>query len=163
MNKKWLAMLVAGVALSGCVPETFNPTLSVMPGPGKSLDLFAADQSACQQFAAGQIAGARQQANQNIANNVLLTNPPDPLATAQAESATATAALQQQYDAAYGQCMYAKGNQVPGYEVEQRAPVRRRVRARKPTKSAGTEEFVEPAPSTAPASNVIVEPPPTPK
>lgn len=118
--------------VAACVPGVFNPTVSVMPGPGKSLEAFATEQTACKQFAEQQITAAQ----------------------------AATAVLQQQYDVTYSQCMYAKGNQVPGYAAASPVPAMRsrRVRHLRTHRPAGRPAqqgepaFVEPAPTVQPAA-----------
>jgi hypothetical protein len=81
----------------------------------------------------------------------------------------ATAALQQQYDGAYGQCMYARGNQVPGYALASpavRQAPRRRVRQQRrtvpqPQSQAAADKVIEPPAVTQPVSaTTVIEPPP---
>jgi hypothetical protein len=81
------------LGLAGCVPAKIGPTVQVMPGVGKSFEAFQADQAACEQYASDQVKDDRKEANQQ-----------------------GTQTIQQRYDIAYSQCMYSKGNQVPGYE-----------------------------------------------
>lgn len=82
--------------LFGCVSAPKQPTMLAMPGTGKSLDQFNADDLGCRQLAVSQATtengGKRavitvQQANQMYAR----------------------------YDYAYLQCMYAKGHRIPVY------------------------------------------------
>lgn len=178
---------------SACVPAVFTPTVSVMPAPGKSFEVFAAEQTSCKQFAEQQIGAARDQINNQIAGGVLLGMAAGAsqaavlggdggavIASAASSGAAAagsnlpnaqmaTAALQQRYDGAFSQCMFAKGNQVPGYFA---APVvpdppRRRARHRVPSapraseeKAAAAQKFVEPPPSAQATPAPVVEPPP---
>jgi hypothetical protein len=141
-----------------------TPTATVMPTPGKSLDVFAIEQTACKQFAEQQIAPARNQANNQVLATALTTQADDPLSVVQTKAGEVTSVLQQQYDIAYAQCMYAKGNQVPGYAA---APIRpehrRRVRPRKPTEApvaqSSSDKFIEPASRTQPSTEPFKEPP----
>jgi hypothetical protein len=154
-----LAPLIVG----GCVPAMLTPTVSVMPGPNKSLEVFAVEQASCKQFAEKQISDARNQLNNQIMGAALLTDSSDPVASGQAVAQSGTPVLQQQYDTAYAQCMYAKRNQVPGYQVasptSRRHPVHR-ARRPIPQGEAATAKFIEPPPSTQPLSEQVVEPPP---
>lgn len=116
-----------------------GPTVAVMPAPGKSFDAFQTDQAVCKQFASGQVQGGAQAANnQQVGTAVVGTLLGAGLgaaigggrgaaigAGAGALGGTAVGAgpsqrtnysLQQRYDIAYSQCMYSKGNQVPGYQ-----------------------------------------------
>jgi hypothetical protein len=123
--------------LQGCAMTPSNPTVAVLPGAGKSFDAFAADQAVCKQYASAQVAGQAQQANNlGVGTAVLGTVLGAGLGAAigggngagigaaagalggtsvgAAGTANAQLGIQQQYDIAYEQCMYAKGNQVPG-------------------------------------------------
>jgi len=89
MNLKGIFPLVLTVvALTACATIPAGPSVTVWPGPGKPFEVFQSDDAACRQWAS-QRAGER--------------------APYEDESA-----LQRRYDNAYMQCMYAKGNQVPG-------------------------------------------------
>jgi hypothetical protein len=73
------------------------------------------------QYASQQIAGAPEQANAQLVNGAIVGT----LIGTGAGSSGATwtqMTAQQRYDIAYMQCMYAKGNQVPGYTVVAVAP-----------------------------------------
>jgi len=152
------------VLLAACVPATLTPTVAVMPAPGKPLEIFAAEQTACKQFAEQQILAARNQLSNQILGAALAPNASDPLASGQAAAQAGTPVLQQQYDTAYSQCMYAKGNQVPGYQVASPAPPQRlrhqRIRHTPQGEAAATQKFVEPSPSAQPVTEPITEPPP---
>lgn len=132
------AALTALLLLEGCVQQPLGPSVQVMPAPGKPFDAFQQDQAQCKQYADQQTAGGAQQAN----NQQLLTAGVGTVlgaglgaaigggrgaaigAGAGAVTGTAYGAgpsqyaqmsLQQRYDSAYSQCMYAHGDQVPGY------------------------------------------------
>ncbi len=137
--KTTTAALTALLLLEGCVQQPLGPTVQVMPAPGKPFDVFQQDQAVCKQYADQQTAGGAQQAN----NQAILTTGVGTVlgaglgaaigggrgaaigAGAGAVTGTAYGAapaqyaqmsLQQRYDAAYSQCMYAHGDQVPGYQ-----------------------------------------------
>lgn len=123
------------LSLAACVPAQMGPTVNVMPGAGKSFEQFQADQAACKAYANDQVAGARKQANQQAVGTALIgtalgaglgaaAGNAGVGAAAGAAAGTGVAAgnaqnaaltIQQQYDNAYSQCMYAKGEQVEGF------------------------------------------------
>ncbi len=147
-NSRWTprgVLAVSGLAalLAGCATTPMGPTITVMPGPGKSFSAFAADQEVCKAYAAQQVQGEAQSANQQAAvggavTTVLGTGVGALLGAAGGNAGTGAAigagvgagggalygayhsqqqqgSIQSQYDSAYAQCMYAKGNQVPGF------------------------------------------------
>jgi hypothetical protein len=137
--KRPAAVLVPLLLLSACASEPLGPTVPVMPAPGKAFDAFQNDQAVCKQFASNQVQGGAQQANnRQVGTAVVGTLLGAGLgaaigggrgaaigAGAGAVGGTAVGAgpaqgaqysLQQQYNLAYSQCMYSKGNQVPGYQ-----------------------------------------------
>jgi hypothetical protein len=105
-----------------------------MPGPGKTVDAFQADTASCKSFAAHQIQGRAETPDQRAAGTVPATG--DGL-TGDAGGAAAAGdggggggggaligassgandqqPIQQHYDIVFSQCMYAKGEQVPGF------------------------------------------------
>jgi len=137
-----------GVTLVGCASIPTGPSVAVMPGPGKPFDQFNADNAICKDFARQQIGvdpnevareqvvtGAAAGAVLGAASGALMghghDSPAGPMAGAGlivGSAAGANAAdqsamtLQRRYDIAYQQCMYAKGNQVPGYAAPRYTP-----------------------------------------
>jgi uncharacterized protein YcfJ len=137
-----------GGALAACASIPLGPSVAVMPGPGKPFELFQQDNATCRQFAAQQIGvnpreaareqvvtGAAAGAALGAASGALMgagrEGPTESLAgagllvgtAAGANAATASAmTLQRRYDIAYMQCLYAKGNLVPGYPAPHYAP-----------------------------------------
>jgi hypothetical protein len=137
-------------ALAGCATTPLGPTVQVMPGPGKNFDAFQSDNAVCKSFAASQVQGQADAANQQAVGAGVLTtvlgaglgaaiggaagNAGAGAAIGAASGAgvgTAVGAngssyaqlsIQQQYDNAFSQCMYAKGDQVPGYAPIAMAP-----------------------------------------
>ncbi len=141
------AALGAALLLAACVTVPEGPSVMVLPGSGKSFDQFQLDDYSCKQFAQAQIGGsnAQQAATESgvksaavgaavgAAAGALLgghqgagTGAGAGLAvgalagTGAAQSSAGN--LQQRYDTAYVQCMYAKGNRVPVYGGMQQAP-----------------------------------------
>jgi uncharacterized protein YcfJ len=138
LKPKVLAAGIGGLLLlQGCAATPTNPTVAVLPGAGKSFEAFAADQAVCKQYASAQVAGQADRANAlGVGGAVLGTVLGAGLGAAvgggngagigaasgavagtalgAGSSAGAQGSIQAQYDVAYEQCMYSKGNQVPG-------------------------------------------------
>jgi len=118
-----------------------GPTVGVMPGPNKPFAVFQEDQAICRQFAEQQIGGA-QQAQNTATNQTLIGAGVGTLlgaglgaaigggqgaaigagagaiggtAVGASQAQNTTISVQRRYDIAYEQCMYSRGNQVPGY------------------------------------------------
>lgn len=135
-------------ALGGCASVPVGPSVTVMPAPAKPFEVFQADNALCkgyarqqigvepdeiahEQVASGAVAGAAIGA---AAGAVLSGGRSDAVAAGAGMGAlTGTAvgadraahdhmSLQRRYDIAYQQCMYAKGNQVPGYPMPRYLP-----------------------------------------
>lgn len=163
------------VVLAGCVPTAMAPTVTATPGPGKLPAVFASDHAACTAQANKMLAPVVQAANNQVAGatflNVMTGTGPDAVGL----NAQATTTAQQQYDAAYSQCMYAMGDNVPPYYMQPVAyaePVRPTHRAKrrvasKPAAttaetSAPSQGFVVPAPAATPAAgSSFITPAPT--
>jgi outer membrane lipoprotein SlyB len=134
---------VALLVLSGCATLPTGPSVRVMPGPGKTFEQFQADDAVCRQWAGQQIGISPQETvNQNAVTGAAVGtvigaglgaavgaasgNPAAGAAIGAGSGllvGTATGAnagqvygmeAQRRYDNTYAQCMYAKGNQVPG-------------------------------------------------
>jgi len=175
---RFTATLASALALGGCVWLPQGPTVAVMPGAGKSLDEFRADSGICQQFAQSAISGAGQAANDNAAANAVggaavgaAVGALLGAATGQAGAGAAWGAgtglmfggaaagnvgaassytLQRQFDIAYMQCMYTRGNQVPGQMVRRSVP----------SQSAPSMSYAPPPPGRYRAPPNAVAPPP---
>ena len=139
------AALAAALVLGGCVAQPIGPTVTVLPAPGKPFEIFAEEDAYCRQYAGQQTAGAPEQANQQVVNSAVIgtllgaglgaalgRGPGAAVGAATGAligtgsgsngAAWAQMTTQQRYDVAYLQCMYAKGNQVPGYSVAAAPP-----------------------------------------
>jgi hypothetical protein len=144
-RKKYLtiSVLLPSVILAGCAQTPLGPTVMVMPGPGKSFDAFQTDQVSCKAYAADQVKGQADQANQQAVGAAVLTTvlgaglgaaaggfggvagqgaglgaASGSLAGAAIgaqSSSMAQMGIQQQYDNAFSQCMYSKNDNVPGF------------------------------------------------
>jgi hypothetical protein len=97
---RFVLLLCVGI-LSACTVIPTGPRVLVLPAVGKPMDVFQADEVGCRSYAQQQIGVAQEQT-------------PAPRAATGAASAMT---LQERYDMAYIQCMYAKGNVVPGVLV----------------------------------------------
>jgi hypothetical protein len=129
--------------LVGCAATPMGPSVQVMPGRGKAFATFQSDQVECKSYAGGQVNGQAEAANQRAVGVALLTTVlgaglgaavGGAAGDAGAGAAIGAAAgvsggtafgagntsydqmsIQQQYDNAFAQCMYSKGEQVPGF------------------------------------------------
>lgn len=135
------AMAVSAALLTaGCVVMPSGPSVTVLPGTGKSFDQFRGDDYSCRQYAFAQSGGvsASQAANNTAAGSALVGTALGAAAGAAIDGGTGAAVgagvglltgaavgassaqyagygTQRRYDAAYVQCMYASGNRVPAY------------------------------------------------
>ena len=138
-----IALRMAGTltilaSLGACVMPPTIPAIPVAPGPNKTFEAFAAEQSYCQQYATAQTAPQAYAAtNQAVGTAILTTALGAALGGAiggghaagigaasgaafgtvvgAGGSGFAQMSLLQQFDIMYGQCMYAYGNRVPGF------------------------------------------------
>lgn len=133
-----LLMAFAALFLAGCMTIPSGPSVLVLPGSGKNFDQFRVDDMDCKQFASLQIGGsdANQAASDSVARSAALGTLVGAAAGAAmggqrgagvgAGTGLAMGALagtgagnmsahglQQRYDQAFMQCMYAKGHRVP--------------------------------------------------
>lgn len=145
MKSAWFILCSVAV-LAGCAAAPMGPTTSVMPAPGKPFDVFAQEDQQCRQYAASASGAedqhqATNQAATSMAAGTLLGAAAGALMGGHQGAAVGagmglvvgTAAgsgqvgrevhdAQWRYNEAYRQCMYAKGNQVPGFSVQQYTP-----------------------------------------
>lgn len=135
----WLLAALVATSLLGCAQMPAGPTAQVMPGPNKPFEVFVADDKLCRDWAHSRIGGpGSDAAGQRFAaattTGVVLGAAAGALIGGNHAGAGVGAALggmtgaavgsdqshytagsaQRRYDIAYQQCMYAKGNQVPG-------------------------------------------------
>jgi hypothetical protein len=136
-------VLVGVVAFGGCATVPAGPSVMVLPPPGKSFEAFQADDSACRQWAAQQTGlPPGETINQNLAagaavGTLMGAGLGAAIGAASGNAGTGAAIgaasgliggtavasgpayaagweAQRRYDIAYQQCMYAKGNRIPG-------------------------------------------------
>ena len=130
-------ILLMAAALAGCATAPPAPSVAVMPGPGKTLEQFSADDRVCRDYADNAVGiNAKQAGANNVAAGAAAGTAIGAAAGAllggrrgmaggagmglilgTAEGAGAAGAaerdVQRRYDIAYEQCMYAKGNRLP--------------------------------------------------
>jgi hypothetical protein len=160
--------MAALLVLGGCASLPSGPSVLVLPAPGKNFEQFQAEDLICRQWAEKQIGmSAQAAADQSTVKGAvvgtaigagagaLLGAPSGQSGSGAAIGAgsgllvgTAAGAgsgqeygwkVQQQYDYAYVQCMYAKGNQIPGQVHQYRL---RRIPARPPTPGSVPPDYV---------------------
>jgi len=154
------------LAVTGCASMPNGPSVMVLPGTGMSFEQFRNDDAICQQYAFSQVGGTT--ANQAAMNSGVTSAAAGTAIGAAAGAAfgggsgaaigagsgllvgslagtgaasSSMYADQQHYDAAYIQCMYAKGHQVP---------------------VSGQFSGVSPIPSVTPPSHIPPPPPGSP-
>ena len=137
-SKKIAAAALMAVMAGACASPPLGPSVAVMPAPNKPFDVFANEQAGCESYASLQVNGQAKAANdRSVGRAVLTTALGAGLGAAvgggrgaaigagsgavvgalggAARKRYAADGIQRRYDIAYEQCMYAKGNQVPGY------------------------------------------------
>jgi len=137
MLKRTLLAIAATSLLAACASQPMGPTVQVMPSANKPFPVFQQDQEQCKQYAQAQIAGQVDAANNKAVGEAAVGTLLGAAlgaavgnhqgagvgaasgaivgTSAGAETSThAQYSIQQQYNNAYVQCMYSRGNQVPG-------------------------------------------------
>ncbi|WP_428489125.1 YMGG-like glycine zipper-containing protein [Rhodopila sp.] len=132
------ALLLPLLLLNACASEPMGPTVAVMPAPGKPFDVFQGDQALCKQFATNETQGGAQSANNRQVGTAVIgtllgaglgaaigggrgaaigagAGALGGTAVGAGPAGQAQGSLQQRYNLAYSQCMYSRGNQVPGF------------------------------------------------
>ncbi|HKT31572.1 MAG TPA: hypothetical protein VJS89_03635 [Gammaproteobacteria bacterium] len=135
------------VAIAGCAQMPVGPTIAVMPAPGMPFEVFQRDNYVCQQYAQqslgvnpskvagdqvaggalagaaiGATAGALMGGNSSAAGAGAATGLLFGTAAGAGAASDTSYGLQRRYNIVYAQCMYAKGNQVPGYAAPPYVP-----------------------------------------
>jgi outer membrane lipoprotein SlyB len=143
MKRKIIIFLFLALLLGGCATVPTGPSVMVLPPPGKPFEQFQADDAICRQWAAQQIGLSPQETvNQNtaagaVAGTVIGAGLGAAIGSASGDVGAGAAIgaasglllgattganagqfygreAQRRYDIAYIQCMYAKGNHIPG-------------------------------------------------
>ena len=142
-KKIGLMMIVTGT-LVGCASTPVGPSLTVMPAPGRSFEVFQKDDQECRTYAQNSLnTTADEIAAKNTAKTAIVGAAIGAVAGAMADGGSSrnvgtgaavgllggaamgaasgsdsSKEVQRRYDIAYQQCMYAKGHQVPGYSIQ---------------------------------------------
>jgi hypothetical protein len=144
MSRKIIIFLFLALLLTGgCATIPGGPSVMVLPPPGKPFEVFQADDAICRHWAARQIGQSPQETvNQNtvtgaVVGTVIGAGLGAVIGSASGDMGSGAAIgagsgllfgtasgadsarvygweAQHRYDIAYQQCMYAKGNQIPG-------------------------------------------------
>lgn len=145
-----IALSVGVVAsIAGCAQIPAGPTVQVLPGANKPFEKFQEDQILCKSYAHDQVAGQSETANERALAGTLIgaalgagvgaatggghgagvgaaVGGVGGTAIGAMSSDSSGKSIQEQYNNAYSQCMYAKGNQVIAHpapvHVIQQAP-----------------------------------------
>ena len=139
-----LVLFLAVAGLNACATIPTGPSVMVLPGQGKPFEAFQADDVVCRQWARQQIgAEPADNINRNLAAGAVLGTLAGAALGAAIGSGSGDAGtgaaigaasgliggtavasgpayesgyqLQRRYDHAYQQCMYSKGNEIPGF------------------------------------------------
>lgn len=151
MNSSTKVTLLAAALLTGaCVTVPSGPSYMALPGRDRSFDEFRADDASCRQYASSQVgdmtpsAAATDSAVKSAAVGTVVGAAAGGAIGGSSGAATGAGAglvvgalagsgaahasaytVQQRYDIAYTQCMYAKGHKVPvagGYTARRYRP-----------------------------------------
>ncbi len=160
------AAVLGLLALAGCAQMPTGPTVTVMPGPNKPFEVFVADDRLCRDWAvsssgSGNTEASAQGAAGGAVAGALFGAAVGAMAGGHSAAGVGAAfggvtgaaigsdngnrssySTQRRYDIAYQQCMYAKGNQVPG------------------TQYAGYRTAPAPVPPAPPRPPAGIQPPP---
>ena len=169
-----LVLFLAAAALGGCATMPTGPSVMVLPAPGKPFEMFQSEDLACRDWAAAQ-SGQQpaETVNQNLVGGAAIgtlvgaglgaaigaasghvgggaaigaaTGLVGGAAVASGPAYGAGWEVQRRYDIAYQQCMYSKGNAIPG--VVQASP---RARLAPPPPPPGNMAGPPPPPAGSP-------------
>ncbi len=135
-------MVVGALAVGACAVVPQGPSIRVLPAPGKPFEVFAADDTFCRGYAQQSVgASAQDSANTAAVGSAVAGTALGAAAGAllggngrsaaagagvgllagsaigAGESSRSGYGVQRRYDNAYAQCMYSKGNLLPGQYV----------------------------------------------
>jgi hypothetical protein len=127
----------AALGLSACVTVPDSPTVRVLPPPNKPFEIFLSEDHLCRDFARNSVSASAEQANNSAVGTAAVGTAVGAAAGAllgghngagagagmglimgsavgSGQSARSNYSIQRRYDIAYEQCMYSKGNLLPG-------------------------------------------------
>jgi hypothetical protein len=148
-RRKGIFPILVLLVLSGCATIPTSPSVMVLPSPGKTFEQFQTEDAICRQWAGQQIGLTPQEnINQSTATGAVVGTAVGAGLGAAIGAASGNAGVgaaigagsglllgtatgasagqaygwdaQRRYDIAYMQCMYAKGNQIPGRVIPAR-------------------------------------------
>jgi uncharacterized protein YcfJ len=131
-----VAGVIAAALVAGCATRPEGPEIPARPGEGKSWEAFQHDDYVCRDFADGRVAGRAENANDHAILTTIIgaglgaalggaigggngagigaaAGGVGGAAYGSNQTDRSQYSMQRQYDIAYGQCMAAKGNDVP--------------------------------------------------
>ena len=140
---KLSALGLATLFLVSCASTPVGPSIAVMPAPGKPFDVFQKEDQECRSYAqnsvnttaddaaalntaktavvgaaVGAVAGALSGGNSRSAGQGAAVGMVGGTVVGATQGNNTSHEVQRRYDIAYQQCMYSKGNQVPGYAIQ---------------------------------------------
>lgn len=185
IHRSLFASAMLAVFVAGCATAPLAPRVAVMPAPNKPFEVFAAEERTCRVYAEQSVAGQTEAIDNTAVGSAAIGTVIGAVAGAALggrQGAAVGAAgglivgsaagagnagyterdIRRRYDIAYQQCMYAKGNQLPGTQYA--APARA---AAYPPPPPPTSNPPPPPPPTAvmpppPGAAVATPPPPPP-
>lgn len=144
---KLSALGLATLFLVSCASTPVGPSIAVMPAPGKPFDVFQKEDQECRSYAqnsvnttaddaaalntaktavvgaaVGAVAGALSGGNSRSAGQGAAVGMVGGTVVGATQGNNTSHEVQRRYDIAYQQCMYSKGNQVPGYAIQKAVP-----------------------------------------
>lgn len=126
MLRRGTVVLISVALLSGCASAPTGPSVMVLPGLGKSLEQFNADDVSCRQWGL-QATGMTpaEAAAASGAKNAAVDTGGAAVGSAASVSGVRYSGQEGQwrYDMAYQQCMYSRGHQIPGVPAGYRNPI----------------------------------------
>lgn len=139
---KWASALGAGaIALAGCAVLPSGPSVRVMPPPGKPFEVFVSEDQYCQSYARQTLNGTQENANNSAVGSAVVGTALGAAAGAliggngrgagtgagigllvgsaagAGQNSQTGYSAQRRYDISYEQCMYSKGNLLPGQSI----------------------------------------------
>jgi hypothetical protein len=138
MAEKAIAGLCLIAIVGGCATTPLGPRVQAMPPPHKPYDVFQQDDAFCRGNAANAVQGQVEAANNSQVGGALFTTILGAALGAAVGGGRGAAigaaagagagsiygansaqwqqmSIQQRYDVVYAQCMYSRGNAIPGY------------------------------------------------
>jgi hypothetical protein len=178
-----IAVACSALTLAACAQQPLGPMVQVLPAPYKPFEVFQMDHAECLRWADDQTRGQAQQANTRAVGAAVVgtavgaalggalgggrgagagaaVGAAGGTVIGASQSQQAAYGLQQRYDIAYAQCMYGRGNQIPGYGVPQGPPAPPAPPGSQGAPSAPPGALG--APPGPPRSNAPAPPPPPP-